>query len=148
MVRTVAPPDDHPPDEAFTGEGEAINSANDEVSLNGLGIDQAKIIITDWLQQKGSGHAETQYKLRDWLFSRQRYWGEPFPIVHDADGVAHALPDQHAAPDPARDGRLLPHPAGPRRTPPPSLVRRSAEPRSGPPYDWISGTGSRPTPGS
>jgi leucyl-tRNA synthetase len=94
VIRTVAPPADHPADEAFTGEGEAINSANDEVSLNGLGIDQAKIIITEWLQQKGFGYAETQYKLRDWLFSRQRYWGEPFPIVHDADGVAHALPDR------------------------------------------------------
>jgi leucyl-tRNA synthetase len=93
VVRTVAPPDDHPADEAFTGEGDAINSANDEVSLNGLTVEEAKIIITEWLQQKGSGHPETQYKLRDWLFSRQRYWGEPFPIVHDADGVAHALPD-------------------------------------------------------
>ncbi|HEU4547049.1 MAG TPA: leucine--tRNA ligase, partial [Microlunatus sp.] len=93
VVRTVAPPDDHPADEAFTGDGEAINSANDEISLNGLGVDQAKTIITDWLQQRGRGRAETQYRLRDWLFSRQRYWGEPFPIVHDADGVAHALPD-------------------------------------------------------
>ncbi len=93
VIRTVAPPDDHADDEAFTGEGAAINSANDEVSLNGLGVDEAKIIITEWLQRKGFGQLETQYKLRDWLFSRQRYWGEPFPIVHDADGVAHALPD-------------------------------------------------------
>jgi leucyl-tRNA synthetase len=93
VIRTVAPPEDHPGDEAFTGDGEAINSANEEISLNGLGIDRAKMIITDWLQQKGHGRVETQYKLRDWLFSRQRYWGEPFPIVHDAEGVAHALPD-------------------------------------------------------
>ena len=93
VIRTVAAPDDHADDRAFTGEGAAINSANDEVSLNGLGVDEAKIIITEWLQGKGFGQLETQYKLRDWLFSRQRYWGEPFPIVHDADGVAHALPD-------------------------------------------------------
>ena len=93
VIRTVAPPDDHPADEAFTGEGESINSANDEVSLNGLGVDQAKIIITEWLHSRGFGYPETQYRLRDWLFSRQRYWGEPFPIVYDADGVAHALPD-------------------------------------------------------
>ena len=45
------------------------------------------------MQDKGFGVPKKQYKLRDWLFSRQRYWGEPFPIVYDADGVAHALPD-------------------------------------------------------
>ena len=49
--------------------------------------------ISRWLQDKGFGFPRKQYKLRDWLFSRQRYWGEPFPIVYDADGVAHALPD-------------------------------------------------------
>ncbi len=94
VVRTVAPPADHPVDAAFTGDGEVINSANDELSLNGLGIGEAKIVITAWLQRKGLGQPETRYKLRDWLFSRQRYWGEPFPIVYDADGSAHSLPDE------------------------------------------------------
>ena len=94
VVPTVAAPGDHPPDEAWTGDGLVINSRNDEVSLNGLSIDAAKITISDWLERKGFGQPETQYKLRDWLFSRQRYWGEPFPIVYDADGVAHRLPDE------------------------------------------------------
>ncbi len=49
--------------------------------------------MIDWLAGKGFGRPEKQYKLRDWLFSRQRYWGEPFPIVYDDDGVAIALPD-------------------------------------------------------
>jgi len=93
VVRTVTAPDDHPADEAWTGDGLVINSANAEISLNGLSTDAAKIKITDWLERKGLGSAETQYKLRDWLFSRQRYWGEPFPIVWDTEGVAHSLPD-------------------------------------------------------
>ena len=70
----------------FAGAGTAIDSANDQVSLNGLPTDKAKRAITDWLRKKGLGRAEVQYKLRDWLFSRQRYWGEPFPILHDPDG--------------------------------------------------------------
>ncbi|MFW6060512.1 MAG: class I tRNA ligase family protein, partial [Phycisphaeraceae bacterium] len=69
-------------DSAFTGEGENINSANEEISLNGLFTPDAKRTITDWLEGKGIGQRQVQYKLRDWLFSRQRYWGEPFPIVH------------------------------------------------------------------
>jgi leucyl-tRNA synthetase len=94
VVRTVAPPVDHEPDAAYTGDGVVINSANNEVSLNGLDTDRAKIVITDWLQRTGLGRSETRYKLRDWLFSRQRYWGEPFPVVYDADGSAHSLPDE------------------------------------------------------
>jgi len=93
IVRTVQPPADHPHDEAYTGEGPTINSANDEISLNGLDVAAAKASIIDWLVAKGVGEARTQYKLRDWLFSRQRYWGEPFPIVYDEHGVAISLPD-------------------------------------------------------
>jgi len=75
----------------FAGEGTSINSANDEVSLNGLPSAEAIRTINQWLEARGTGHAEVQYKLRDWLFSRQRYWGEPFPIVHAPDGHALAL---------------------------------------------------------
>jgi leucyl-tRNA synthetase len=92
IVRTVEPPVDFE-GKAYVGEGSAINSANDEVSLNGLGIADAKKAIADWLAARGHGEAVVQYKLRDWLFSRQRYWGEPFPIVYDEDGLPIALPE-------------------------------------------------------
>ncbi|MBI1369317.1 MAG: leucine--tRNA ligase [Planctomycetes bacterium] len=74
------------PEEAFTGDGVAVNSENSEVSLNGLSVNEAKHRITNWLRGKGLGKAQVQYKLRDWLFSRQRYWGEPFPILHGPNG--------------------------------------------------------------
>jgi leucyl-tRNA synthetase len=70
----------------FVGEGTGVDSANDGVSLNGLPSAEAKKRITDWLESEGLGRFEVQYKLRDWLFSRQRYWGEPFPILHGPDG--------------------------------------------------------------
>ena len=71
----------------------AVDSANDEIDLNGLAKDEAKAAMTAWLEAKGLGKRTITYRLRDWLFSRQRYWGEPFPIVWDEDGVAHALPE-------------------------------------------------------
>jgi leucyl-tRNA synthetase len=93
IIRTVQPAEGHPEDEPFTGEGPAINSANDEVSLDGMGVAEAKATTIDWLAHKGFGQPTVSYKLRDWLFSRQRYWGEPFPIVIDEDGVSYAVPD-------------------------------------------------------
>ncbi|WP_068401162.1 leucine--tRNA ligase [Kribbia dieselivorans] len=78
---------------AFTGNGVAINSSNDEISLDGLAVDDAKARITAWLAERGLGEATVNYRLRDWLFSRQRYWGEPFPIVFDEEGTSHALPE-------------------------------------------------------
>ena len=93
VIRTVQPPAGHPDDEAFVGEGPAINSANDEISLNGLGVTDAKAKTIEWLQDKGFGEETVSYKLRDWLFSRQRYWGEPFPIVYDEAGNAIAVPE-------------------------------------------------------
>ena len=96
IIRTVQPPADHP-DEPFTGDGPAINSANDEVDLNGRTVTAAKARVIDWLIAKGVGQQQVQYKLRDWLFSRQRYWGEPFPIVYSTDpessDIAIALPE-------------------------------------------------------
>ncbi len=79
--------------EAFTGDGLATASANDEVSLDGLAVTDAKARMTAWLERRHLGAATITYKLRDWLFSRQRYWGEPFPIVYDPDGLPLVLPE-------------------------------------------------------
>ena len=81
IVRTVQPPDGFD-GEAYVGEGAAVNSSNDEISLDGLGVKEAKARITDWLEAKGLGERTVNYRLRDWLLSRQRYWGCPIPIVH------------------------------------------------------------------
>ena len=78
--------------EAFTGDGVAMHSGTEGVSLDGLGVADAKRAITAWLERTGQGRAAVTYRLRDWLFSRQRYWGEPFPIVYDDDGLPWPLP--------------------------------------------------------
>ncbi len=75
-------------------EGICVNSANDEVSINDLPVPEAKKVITEWLEQKDLGKYAVTYKLRDWLFSRQRYWGEPFPVIH-VDGKPKPLPEDH-----------------------------------------------------
>ncbi|AXI71523.1 leucine--tRNA ligase [Streptomyces cavourensis] len=81
-------------DDAFSSyDAKLVNSANDEISLDGLGVVEAKARITEWLQEHGVGEGTVNFRLRDWLFSRQRYWGEPFPIVYDEDGIAHPLPE-------------------------------------------------------
>ena len=77
IVRTVEPPSDFE-GEAYTGEGPAINSK----FLNGLSIGDAKSRAIEWVEQEGIGKSRVNYKLRDWLFSRQRYWGEPIPLIH------------------------------------------------------------------
>ncbi|RPK84765.1 leucine--tRNA ligase [Streptomyces sp. ADI98-10] len=81
-------------DDAFGSyDAKLVNSANEEISLDGLGVVEAKARITDWLQEHGVGEGTVNFRLRDWLFSRQRYWGEPFPIVYDEEGIAHPLPE-------------------------------------------------------
>ncbi len=71
----------------FTGDGTAINSGQ----FDGLSTPEFKEKITTWLEEKGLGKKAINYKLRDWLFSRQRYWGEPFPILHAEDGQVIAM---------------------------------------------------------
>lgn len=74
---------------AYSGDGEMVNSDY----LNGLSVASAKEAVIVRLEADGRGRARIEYRLRDWLFARQRYWGEPFPIVYDADGRAHGLPE-------------------------------------------------------
>ncbi len=88
IVRTVQPPEDWD-GKAYVGEGPAVNSG----FLDGLGVNDAKRRIIEWLEQKNAGEGTVTYRLRDWLFSRQRYWGEPFPIVYDDTGLPIALPE-------------------------------------------------------
>lgn len=79
---------------AYAGDGLAVNSANDEgLDIDGMSVDEAKATVIAWLEGRAAGVGTVQYKLRDWLFARQRYWGEPFPIVYDDEGFAHALPE-------------------------------------------------------
>ena len=80
--------------EAYAGDGKGVNSSNAEVSLNGLSTPEAKSRIIAWLVEKGYGKAVVQYKLRDWLFARQRYWGEPIPIIHLEDGTMKPLTEK------------------------------------------------------
>ncbi len=80
--------------DAFVGDAPYVNSANDSLNLNAVAnIEEGVRLTNQWLSAHGHGESTITYKLRDWLFSRQRYWGEPFPIVYDADGSPHALPD-------------------------------------------------------
>jgi leucyl-tRNA synthetase len=74
---------------AYTEPGLAINSG----FLDGLATPQAKQRMIDWLEARGLGRRRITYKLRDWLFSRQRYWGEPFPLLHRTDGEVVAVPE-------------------------------------------------------
>jgi leucyl-tRNA synthetase len=96
IVRVVEPPkgkDWH----GYVDDGIAVNSSSQDISLDGKPTAEAKKVITSWLESRGIGKRTVNYKLRDWLFSRQRYWGEPFPIVwkKDADGSVYheALPE-------------------------------------------------------
>ncbi|SOD74735.1 leucyl-tRNA synthetase [Jatrophihabitans sp. GAS493] len=93
VVQTVQAPPGHE-EGLYVGPGAVMNSANDDgLDINGLQVDEAKEATIEWLQSRGRGRGATTYRLRDWLFSRQRYWGEPFPIVYDETGLPIALPE-------------------------------------------------------
>jgi len=87
--RTVQPPEDFE-GKAYVEDGPAINSG----FLNGLQVEEAKARIIDWLETAGLGSQKVNYKLRDWLFSRQRYWGEPIPIIFDSGQAEPVADDQ------------------------------------------------------
>lgn len=92
IITTISPEEGFDPSEAaWTGDGVLMNSANDSIDLNGKNKKEAIAAMVQGLEQTGHGHAATTYRLRDWLFSRQRYWGEPFPVVYSKDGRVHAL---------------------------------------------------------
>ncbi|QDU67254.1 leucine--tRNA ligase [Engelhardtia mirabilis] len=88
IVRTVQPTPNFE-GKAFTGNGPAINSG----FLDGMGVADAKAAMIAHLERSGLGRSKVNYRLRDWLFSRQRYWGEPFPVLHRADGSHLRVPD-------------------------------------------------------
>ncbi len=78
----------------WTGDGASMNSANEDgLDLNGLGVKDAKAKTIAWLEERGIGKKMINYKLRDWLFSRQRYWGEPFPVIHMDNGEIRLVPE-------------------------------------------------------
>ncbi len=96
VIQVVQPPEGKDW-QGYTDEGMSVNSVGPEITLNGLPTAQAKQKITAWLEESGLGKRTINFKLRDWLFSRQRYWGEPFPIIwkKDAKGNLYheALPE-------------------------------------------------------
>ncbi|WP_125777002.1 leucine--tRNA ligase [Antribacter gilvus] len=96
VIHTVEPEGGLPEDftGAYTGDGKVTGSTGPDLSLDGLTVPEAKVAITRWLEEKGIGEGATTYRLRDWLFSRQRYWGEPFPIVWDSEDRPIAIPDE------------------------------------------------------
>jgi len=97
VIQVIQPPDTKTDWHGFVGDGTSVNSTGTEISLTGLPTAEAKKKITVWLESKGLGKKTINYKLRNWLFSRQRYWGEPFPIIwkRDANGNLYheALPE-------------------------------------------------------
>jgi leucyl-tRNA synthetase len=103
IIQVVQSPDPKTDWHGFVDDGTSVNSTGPEISITGLPTPEAKKKITAWLESKGLGKKTINYKLRDWLFSRQRYWGEPFPIVwkRDASGPGGQPPYHEALPESA-----------------------------------------------
>jgi leucyl-tRNA synthetase len=92
VIRTVQPPAGWE-GEAYVGDGPAVNSSHDSISLDGMAVGEAKRAIIDWLEEHGVGTGAVNFRLRDWLLSRQRYWGAPIPIIHCPACGEVAVPD-------------------------------------------------------
>nr|WP_225224614.1 leucine--tRNA ligase [Cellulomonas sp. JH27-2] len=133
VVYTVDAPDGAP-EGARTGAGPVINSSNDALSLDGLAVPEAKTAMIAWLAERGVGEETITYRLRDWLFSRQRYWGEPFPIVYDENDLPIALPAD------ALPVNLPDVPDYSPRTFDPQDAHSSPEPPLGRNEDWVNVT--------
>ncbi|MCI5072393.1 leucine--tRNA ligase [bacterium] len=82
-------------DECYSDYHKALNSASEQLDINGLSSQDAKNKIIDFLHNQGKGFKKIQYKLRDWLFSRQRYWGEPFPVLHKDNDVSVGVEEKN-----------------------------------------------------
>jgi len=119
---------------AWTGEGAVVGSSNDSLDLDGLSVAEAKSRMIAWLEEHGAGRGTVSYRLRDWLFSRQRYWGEPFPIVYDESGQPIALPESMLPVD------LPDVPDYAPRTFDPDDAQSSPEPPLGRNQDWVNVT--------
>ena len=134
IIRTVQPSDgfEQAGGKAFTGDGPAINSCVDGLSLDGLGVADAKTTIIEWLEANDAGRGAKTYRLRDWLFSRQRYWGEPFPIVYDETGLPIALPDSMLPLQLPDTEDFSP------KSYPPDEVDSEPEPPLGRLHDWVT----------
>lgn len=89
IVQVVQPDGDDDP-HCWTGDGAMIHSQ----WLDGMRVAEAKAKMIEWLEQRKLGRAKVTYRLRDWLFSRQRYWGEPFPVLHAEDGTIKLVPEE------------------------------------------------------
>jgi leucyl-tRNA synthetase len=129
VVHTVQPPEGH--EGAWTGDGVVVNSSSEDLSLDGLDVPAATSRVIAWLEERGYGTGTVTYRLRDWLFSRQRYWGEPFPIVYDEHDLPVAVPE-----------RLLPVdlpdvPDYSPRTYDPQDAQSTPEPPLGRNEDWV-----------
>ncbi|MCW2604932.1 MAG: leucyl-tRNA synthetase [Pseudonocardiales bacterium] len=130
VIRTVSPPEGFEGG-AYSGDGARINSG----FLDGI-ADKAQAIatVTAWLVERGAGEATTTYRLRDWLFSRQRYWGEPFPIVYDENDMPIALPDSMLPLELPETDKFAP------RSFPPDDADSVPEPPLGRLGDWVNVT--------
>ena len=90
-MRIVVQAKEKTSDDCYAGNGTVFNSTNNDISIDGLETEEAKDSIIKWLIETGKGTKKTNYRLRDWLFSRQRYWGEPFPVVFDEQGCHYPI---------------------------------------------------------
>ena len=135
IIRTVQPPEDFD-GEAYTGDGPAINSE----WLDGLGVADAKAKAIDWLEAEGIGERTVQYRLRDWLLSRQRFWGCPIPVIYCDDCGIVPVPDADlpvVAPDDVEfTAQRRVAAEAPRRLPRTSPARPAAVPDGARPTPW------------